>query len=284
MARPGPSRSKRGSTPLHAPVYGSSCVTLIVDPGATQDDTFPTAAPPHGWQIGAIVSFAARPAIIGHRGAAGLEPENTLASFTRAFELGVDAVELDVHVCEDALVVIHDPTLERTTSGTGKVANTSLVTLRGLDAGNGQRVPLLEEVLALLPAGVGLNVELKGAGSATPLARFLAGNPVDELLVSSFDHSMLREFCEQAPAVRVAPLLSHLRRDAREPADRSRSRFANLGLRIATAPRVAALRERGLDVLVYTVNEDAEAQSLFAMGVAGIFTDYPDRIHARCSS
>ena len=79
--------------------------------------------------------------IIGHRGAAGLEPENTLRSFSRAVRLGVDAVELDVHWVHDELIVIHDDTLERTTNGTGPLDSISLAELRELDAGAGERIP-----------------------------------------------------------------------------------------------------------------------------------------------
>lgn len=112
------------------------------------------------------MSFSDRVLIIGHRGAAGLSPENTLPSFRRAWALGVNAVELDVHLVEDELVVIHDDTLERTTNGQGPVAGRSLAALRGLDAGGGWPIPLLREVVAALPAGAGLNVELKGTGTA----------------------------------------------------------------------------------------------------------------------
>lgn len=219
--------------------------------------------------------------IIGHRGAAGLLPENTLPSFERAIELGVDAVELDVHVCEGRLCVIHDPTLDRTTSGTGPVAGITLAALRALDAGNGAQVPLLEEVFELVPDSVGVNVELKGEGTAEVLARLLRPRGAyhrRELLVSSFDHAALARFHELRPAVPVAPLFSRWRADGFDIARRLGSGFVNLGVKIATAARCRAAHKAGLETLVYTINDPAEARRLFELGVKGLFTDYPDRI------
>lgn len=109
--------------------------------------------------------------IIGHRGAAGLEPENTLRSFKRAIELGVDMIECDVRLCRTGeLVVIHDPTLDRTTSGQGAVSEKSLSELTDLDAGQGDHVLTLPEVFRIIPANVSLNIELKASGTATPTA------------------------------------------------------------------------------------------------------------------
>src|SRR6476646_6451219 len=96
------------------------------------------------------MAFADAFLIIGHRGAAGLEPENTLRSFTRALRIGVDAIELDVYCVDGKLVVIHDDTLERTTNGRGDVMAMSYDALRRLDAGSGERIPTLDEVLDLV--------------------------------------------------------------------------------------------------------------------------------------
>ncbi len=222
------------------------------------------------------MAFDAPFLVIGHRGAAGLAPENTLASFARAVALGVHAVELDVHVCEGQLCVIHDDTLDRTTNGRGKVADVTLEELRALDAGDGNHVPLLEEVLDALPAEVGVNVELKGAGTGVVLAEMLdAGRP---LLVSSFDHGELEQFHERRAEVCVAPLFGRWRDDALRVAGSFQSRFLNLSRRAATAAHVGAARAAGLEVLVYTVNDAAEAERFASLGVKGVFTDYPDRI------
>jgi len=224
------------------------------------------------------LAFDAPLLLIGHRGAAGLEPENTLPSFTRAVALGVDAVELDVHVCDGRLCVIHDEELKRTTNGTGLVAEQSLAELRALDAGNGAQIPLLDEVFEVIPPAVGINVELKGPGTGRVLAELLPELPRRDVLVSSFNHGELDTFTAIAPSVPVAPLFSRWQGDPAAVAARLRSRFVNLSRKIVTADRCRALAAEGLSILVYTVNDPAEAKALFEMGVRGVFTDYPDRL------
>ena len=225
----------------------------------------------------------ARPAlVIGHRGAAGRRPENTLMSFSHAVELGVSAVELDVHTVEGELVVIHDDTLDRTTNGTGSVAACSLAQLRELDAGCGAAVPLLREVFELLGSTTGVNVELKGAGTAPRLASLLGDYPNQDLLVSSFDHEALRVFHRARADVPVAPLFHRWQRNAWQIADTIGAWSINLSARTASGARIAKAHANGFRVLVYTVNKVGVANRLRAFGVDGVFTDYPDRITLAC--
>jgi glycerophosphoryl diester phosphodiesterase len=216
--------------------------------------------------------------IIGHRGAAGLIPENTLPSFIEAVRLGVDAVELDVHLCEDRLCVIHDADLARTTNGRGKVWNQSLQNLRLLDAGDGAQIPFLEEVFDVIPVHIGINVELKGRDTAAPLAKMLRQYPAAQVLVSSFNHAELERFRELAPDVPVAPLFDRWLGDPLAVAAKFCSRFINLGAKLVTPQRCRMLLDAQLQILVYTVNDPSLASKLFAIGVSGIFTDYPDRM------
>ena len=110
--------------------------------------------------------------VIGHRGAAGKEPENTMRSFLTAVKDGCDFVELDVHLTSDGhIVVIHDDTVDRTTDGRGRVSDMDIDSLRSLDAGMGERIPLLKEVLGALGGRCSLNIELKGTGTAGPVSR-----------------------------------------------------------------------------------------------------------------
>ena len=217
--------------------------------------------------------------IIGHRGAGGLRPENTLPSFSEALAQGVNAVELDVHCVEGELVVIHDEKLERTTNGRGLVADTPLTVLRQLDAGAGAPVPLLSEVFELLPVSVGINVELKGAGTAPALAEFLDHFPQHNVLVSSFDHDELRIFRQARGDVSVAPLFGRWRGSVWEIARELRAWSINLSTRIATRQRVADAHTQGFRVLVYTVNDLEVARQLADSGVDGVFTDHPERIN-----
>ena len=215
--------------------------------------------------------------IIGHRGAAGLAPENTLAGFRRAVELGVDAVELDVHVVASRLIVIHDDTVERTTDGRGSLEAHGLAGLRALDAGDGERIPFLEEVFEAVPSSIGINVELKGRGSGALLADRL---PDDgrELLVSSFDRRELRAFHARRPDVPRAPL-HHRRRPGMAAEARALDAWSiNVAEGLVDARLMERLGAAGFRVLAYTVNDPERAAALAELGVAGVFTDYPDRI------
>lgn len=216
--------------------------------------------------------------IIGHRGAAGLLPENTLPSFARAVALGVQAVELDVHRCEDTLVVIHDDTLDRTTNGRGSVATAPLSTLRALDAGGGAVVPTLAEVFELLPPEIGINIELKGAGTAELLADWLPDPGRRAVLLSSFEHGLLRTFRRQRTDYPVAPLFGRSNPRLIDIALEFGSGYVNLSRKLVTAALMQPLLEADLRVLVYTVNDLREARKLYRLGVWGLFTDYPDRI------
>jgi glycerophosphoryl diester phosphodiesterase len=192
--------------------------------------------------------------------------------------MGVAAVELDVHSVEGNLVVIHDDTLERTTNGSGRVADCSLAELRQLDAGAGASVPLLAEVFDLLPASIGINVELKGRNTAPELCQFLRAHPARDVLVSSFDHDALRAFHQVSRDVPVAPLFHRWRRNGWQIAEEFQAWSINLAVRIATPARIEQAHARGYRVLVYTVNELAVAQGLVACGVDGVFTDHPELI------
>lgn len=221
--------------------------------------------------------------IIGHRGAAGLSPENTLAGFARAVDLGVDGVELDVRMAGSEIVVIHDERVDRTTNGTGLVSELGFAELRRLDAGDGQPIPTLKEVLEVLPRRVMVNIELKGSGTARPVAGIVGDLAVGRrdlpsLLVSSFDHDELRCFREVCPGVPCAPLAGRFS-NGLEPTARALDAWSvNLSQRAATEAHVAAVRSWGRRCLVYTVNDPETAQALSAIGVAGVFTDYPDRL------
>ena len=216
--------------------------------------------------------------IIGHRGAAALVPENTLASFAKALELGVDAVELDVYAIEGRLLVIHDDTLERTTNGKGKLASHPLAALRALDAGGGERIPFLEEVFDLVAGRVAINVELKGKGTALPVAAVAARYPNTRVIVSSFDHRELTAFRATTKATPVAPLFDRDHPRMFEIATELSAWSVNVSRKIASRALLDAARERALRTLVYTVNDPAEASRLQRDGAGGVFTDCPDKV------
>jgi len=227
-------------------------------------------------------------AVIGHRGAAGIAPENTIKSFAAAVQLGCAAIELDVFASRyvdgsPELLVIHDDSLNRTTNASGFVGDFDVEYLRSLDAGDDERIPLLAEVIALLDdhrvqqgLTVGLNIELKGPNTAAPIAQSARTMDSIPVLVSSFNHRELATFRELQPACEVAPLFSRYRDDWAEIAGELGAVAININRKIVTEERVDAIRSAGYAVFVYTINTQAEAARLEAMGVSGVFSDRPD--------
>lgn len=221
---------------------------------------------------------------IGHRGAAGHAPENTLLSFDTAIRLGAQMVEFDVQRHPSgALLVIHDLRLDRTTNGRGRVADSALDYIRSLDAGGGQQVPTLEETLDLIDARVAVNVELKIADGtadavAAVLRKYIAdGWPAEQFLVSSFHLPELENFRAAAPEIPVGVLLGGVPLDWAAAASELEAQSLNLSGEFVDPQLLADARARGLKVYVYTVNERAEMERLRRLGIDGVFTDYPER-------
>ena len=131
---------------------------------------------------------------IAHRGASGHAPENTLAAFRKAVEMGVDGIEMDIHLsADDEVVVIHDSTLDRTTDAEGQVAGLSLAEIREADAGDGERVPTLGEALDAIPLDVLAFVEIKAAAATPHAVRIVQEmDRLDQVVVISFDSDALR--------------------------------------------------------------------------------------------
>ena len=217
---------------------------------------------------------------IGHRGASGYAPENTLEAFELAISMHSPWVELDVYAVEDELLVIHDDTLERTTNGRGRVMQTPLAALRSLDAGKGQQIPTLSKVIELIDHRAGINIELKGEHTALPVNRLLAdyrerGWHADEFILSSFDH---RELGRADPAYRRGVLFGRASKDYFKQTTALDAYSLNLSLRLVQPALVEEAHRRGLKVFVYTVNEVEDIERMRAMGVDGIFCNYPDRV------
>ena len=218
--------------------------------------------------------------IIGHRGASGNYPENTLAAFRHAAALGCPWIELDVHLLEGELLVIHDDLLDRTTNGSGSLEATGLAAVRRLDAGNGEQVPLLSEVLTTLNGQVGINVELKGPGTAEPTSQLLRKAcqsgiwREQQFLLSAFDHTELQHadpmFARGVLWGRPAP-------DMVERSLAMGGHWMNIALKAATAERVTTAHQAGLKVAVYTVNEPEDLAAMRALKVDAVFCDFPER-------
>lgn len=241
--------------------------------------------------------------VIGHRGAAAEAPENTLSSFLRAIEQGVDAIELDVQVtADDVPVVMHDPTVDRTTSGTGAIRAMSWKQLRELDAGfrftpdagatfpyrdRGIRVPTVEEVLSAIPADMPLVIEVKAIHAQWPLRRILERfNVARRSIVASFERSALDAFTDP-PFSRGATRRDVLELMARTAAGLKPGRVhyraicaPNLyyGVPIPVGPIVRGAKLLGAPVHFWTVDEAPEARRLWQRGASGIISNSPGEI------
>jgi glycerophosphoryl diester phosphodiesterase len=238
------------------------------------------------------------PPVIGHRGAAASAPENTLASFRRAHELGARWVEFDVRLTHDgALVVLHDARLDRTTDGRGRVAALSLAAIGRADAGGwfaaefaGERVPTLEAALDLAAElGLGTNIEIKserGRERATAAAvvailarRGGSSNGAAEpppVLLSSFRPVALAAAHDLAPEIPRGLLVGAVPRNWRALAQRLGCATIHADHRRLSAATVAAIREAGYPVLAYTVGDAERARTLFDWGVTSVFADAPN--------
>src|SRR5437867_1535551 len=217
---------------------------------------------------------------IGHRGAAGYEPENTLLSIQRAIELGCDLVEVDVRRTKDGhLVLLHDERVDRTTNGKGAVAEMTLERLRKLDTGGGQRIPTLQETLHLASGRVGLILELKASGIGEQVCALVRqAGFTGPVIYASFLHEELLSVREPAPTVATMALFKKLPQDPVALAVNGRATHAGLRFDTATKPLVNALHRAGQQVFVYTVNKPKDIQRVGALGVDGIISDFPDRI------
>jgi glycerophosphoryl diester phosphodiesterase len=230
------------------------------------------------------------PNVIGHRGAAAHAPENTRAGFRKAKALGCRWVEFDVRLAASGgLAVIHDATLERTTSGHGRVADHTISELAALDPGDGAGVPSLAEVLDLLAElGLGANVEVKAEPENAPVTGALAAVVCEqarrkhgiELLISSFSSAALYAARGAAPFLPRALLRDAPGRDWREAAEALACVSLHVQARCADRALAAAAHGVGLRLLAYTVNDPVQARAMMADGIDGVFSDVPDRILA----
>ncbi len=226
------------------------------------------------------------PLVIAHRGASGHRPENTARAYELAIELAADMIEIDVHRSRDgALVVTHDDSLEGL-GGRGSIADATLAEIRALDAGGGERVPTLDEVLDAFGKRIPFNVEVKeGPRGPYPgleeavLAAVTRHGLLGETLFSSFCDAVLRRLRELAPPARIALLISP--RTNERALERARAlgvEAVNPWFGLAKAVLVDAVHAAGLAVYPYTVDEPEAMRGLLALGVDGIFTNFPERL------
>ncbi|MEU9456579.1 glycerophosphodiester phosphodiesterase family protein [Streptomyces sp. NPDC048277] len=213
---------------------------------------------------------------IGHRGVMGVEPENTLRSFVAAQQAGLDLIELDLHLSKDgALVVMHDTEVDRTTDGTGPIAEKTLEELRTLDAGRGERVPVFEEVLDAVKAP--LQAEIKDVAAARALAEvMLRRDLVSRVEVSSFHDEAVAEIARLVPGVRTALIASRYDTDVVERAQEVGAATLCLNIRRLTLEVVEHARKADLRIIGWVVNTQDHLRLVRALQLDGATTDYPE--------
>jgi glycerophosphoryl diester phosphodiesterase len=219
---------------------------------------------------------------IGHRGAAGHAPENTLSAIRRGIDLGVDFVEIDVRCTADGvLVALHDATVNRTTNGKGRIDRLSLQAVKALDAGNGEYIPTLDEVLDVVAGKTGLMVELKIKGVSQKTLEVVQNARFREpVIYASFLHEELGIIRSVDAAASVMALFGRL---PQAPVVRAmKYRPSHVGLRHDTITRhlVEAFHGEDMLVFVYTPDKPSEIQRAFSAGIDGIISNVPERI--RC--
>jgi len=228
---------------------------------------------------------------VGHRGAMGYEPENTLRSFKKALDIRVDMIELDVYVCKSGeLVVIHDETVNRTTNGKGKVEDKTLTELKELDAGKGEKIPTLEEVLDLanLSAQEGnkikVNIELKGENTAEPVAKMIdkyieeKGWSYEDFLVSSFNYKELQKFEKIESKIKTGFLSEKTPRNFIDFAEKAGAYSVNIPIEHIDNEFVENAHDHGLKVYVWRTNSLEDIKKAKLLDVDYICSNFPDKI------
>lgn len=216
---------------------------------------------------------------IGHRGAKGYEPENTLISFEKAIELNVDGIELDVHLSSDGeIMVIHDETIDRTTNEKGFVKNFTGSQLKEFG------IPKLIEVFELVNRNCFINIELKGIGTPKSVVGLISHSVSDknwnytDFLVSSFDWKMLEEIQLLNSKIRIGVLTEESMEEALAFAKKIKPYSIHPDYRLLTKGNVVLMQENGFEVFPWTVNSKKDIQKIKSFNVNGIISDFPDRI------
>jgi glycerophosphoryl diester phosphodiesterase len=222
---------------------------------------------------------------IGHRGAKGYEPENTLLSFQKAIDIGVDGIELDVHLSSDgAIMVIHDETLDRNTNGKGFVNELSLQELKTFQIEKENTIPTLIEVFDLVNKRCFINIELKGKGTSKPVINLIE-HYIEEknwnyghFIISSFNWSALQEVRKWNAKIPIG-VLTHTDLDlAIAFAKFIKAETIHSYFHLLTKENTKKMQNEGFKVFAWTVNETEDIQKIKSFHVNGIISDFPDRI------
>ena len=222
---------------------------------------------------------------IGHRGAKGYEPENTFVSFQKALDMQVDGVELDVHLSADGeIIVIHDETIDRTTNGKGFVNALSLRELKAFRINGEHKIPTLREVFDLVNQDCFINIELKSYDAAEKVVSLIEkyvtkkGWKYDRFLISSFDWNALQQVRFFSDEIPIGVLTETDLDLALAFAKFIQAKSIHPHFHLLTKENTRKIREKGIQVFPWTINEKEDIQKITAFNVNGIITDFPNRI------
>ena len=222
---------------------------------------------------------------IGHRGAKGHSPENTLISFQKAIDLQVDGIELDVNLSADGeLIVIHDQTIGRTTNGKGLVNELSLPELKAFRIENEFEIPTLIEVLDLIDRKCFVNIEIKTYQATEKVVELIEKYVLDKnwnythFLVSSFDWNALQQVAFLNPEIPIGVLTDDNLDLALAFAEFIQATSIHPNFHLLTKENTARMQEKGLQVFPWTVNESEDIRKITTFKVNGIISDFPDRL------
>ncbi len=214
--------------------------------------------------------------IIGHRGANAVAPENTLKAFQIAIDLKADYVEFDVHQSKDGeVIIIHDSNTSRTTGHKGSIPEMTLAEIKKLNAGEGEQIPTLDELIQLAKGKIGLQIEIKAPGMAQNIVDKLRdANLIESTIVSSFDHDELIEIQKIEPRLKLAALVLKMRRGKviQKALDNNFS-YIHPEFHFIKKPAIDAAHENNIKINAWTVNTRANMKKLITMGIDGIITN-----------
>lgn len=221
---------------------------------------------------------------IAHKGASGYAPENTLAAFTKAIALSADMIEFDVRLAKTGeVVVIHDAKVNRTTNGKGKVKNLTLSQLKSLDAGNGEKIPTLEEALIRIGDRAKININVKDVIALTPTIKIIQKyrrekNITDDSIIVSAEKLGILLSAFKTPSVTTVPSLYIFPGLLLKFFKRKNPLAVTVYKRMLSKNLVALAHTFGIQVYAWTVNDKNEIEQMKQMDVDGIITDFPDRV------
>ena len=222
---------------------------------------------------------------IGHRGAKGYEPENTLISFQKALDMQVDGIELDVHLSADGeLIVIHDETVDRTTNGNGLVNTLTSRELKQFRINEHHEIPLLSEVFELVNKNCFINIELKSYETADKVVELIEKYVSEKnwnynhFLVSSFDWNALQQVRFLNDEIQIGVLTETDLDLALAFAKFIQAKSIHPHFHLLNKENVSKIQSKKIDVFPWTVNEREDIEKIKAYKVNGIITDFPNRI------